>query len=113
MKRLVARTEAHTLDFVGKFVPRPNIGRAGAIIVVMLVVWLLSIGLFYVWTRMQVVQVGYRIFELEKKNKALQERKRELTVEIASLESPGELESQAIRRAGLVAPSMGKVIHVP
>ena len=101
------------MEFLRRFDPRQNIGRAGTIVVVMLAVWLLSIGLFYVWTRMQVVQVGFRIADLEKKNKSLQERKRELSVEIASLESPGELESLARHRAGLVTPSMGKVVHVP
>lgn len=113
MKRLVVQAEARTLEYFGRFVPKPRVGKAGAIIVVMLVVWLLSIGLFYVWTRMQVLQVGYLIADLEKKNKSLQERKRELSVEIASLESPGELESEARHRAGLVAPSMDKVVHVP
>lgn len=113
MKKLLGRARAHTRKFFGRLVPRRGIGGAGAITAAMLVVWLLSIGLFYVWTRMQVVEIGYEIADLEKKNSSLQERKRELSVEIASLESPGELESQARRKAGLVVPSMGKVVHVP
>ena len=113
MKGLLNRLRAHVGTFSGKMVPRHGMGATGAVIVVLLVVWLLSVGLFYVWTRMQVVQIGYEIADLEKKNKALHERKRELLVEVASLESPGELESQARQKAGLVVPSMGKVVNVP
>lgn len=72
----------------------------------------LFVGFFYVWNRMKIVQVGYEIAELEKKNKELKNRKRELLLEMASLESPGELEKKASRQ-GLRFPSIGKVIHVP
>lgn len=91
----------------------PGLGRTGAIIAVGLMAWLLFMGLFYVRTRMQFVQISYETADLEKKNKALQERKQELLLEIASLQSPGELEAQARQKAGLVFPAMGKVVHVP
>jgi cell division protein FtsL len=73
---------------------------------------LLFTGLFYVWTSMRQVQIGYEISSLESKNRELKNRKRELLLEIASLQSPGELEKKA-RKHGLVFPSMGKVVHVP
>ncbi len=72
----------------------------------------LLIGFYYVWNRMKIVQVGYEIATLENKNKELKNRKRELLLEIASLESPGELEKKASKQ-GLRFPSIGKVIHVP
>ncbi|MFH0821874.1 MAG: septum formation initiator family protein [Pseudomonadota bacterium] len=87
--------------------------RAGIFTASVLAVWLLFVGLFYVWTRMQLVQIGYEIAKLEEENKDLKKRKGELTLEIASLESPCELEKQARTKAGLVFPEMGKVVHVP
>jgi cell division protein FtsL len=91
----------------------PRLRRAGVIAASILALWLLVAGLFYVWTRMQLVQIGYEIAELEKQNNDLRKRKRELMLEIASLESPEELEGQARIKAGLVFPDMGKVFHVP
>lgn len=90
-----------------------GLSRAGMILASVLVVWLLCMGLFYVWTRMQLVELGYEIAALEKKNEELKKRQRELSVEIASLQSPSELEKQARKRAGLTFPAVGRVVHVP
>jgi cell division protein FtsL len=72
----------------------------------------LFVGLYYVWTRMQMVQTGFEISNLEKKNRELKKRTRELLLEIASLQSPDELEKKA-SKIGLRLPEMGKVVHVP
>jgi len=80
---------------------------------VILVASLLFLALFYVWTRMKVVQIGYEIADLEKENNALKNRKREMLLEITSLQSPGELEKQARKKVGLMFPPLGKVVHVP
>ncbi len=73
---------------------------------------LLFVGLFYVWTRMQIVQIGYEISELESKNRDLANRKRELMLEMTSLRSPHELEKKA-RSQGLIIPNIDRVVHVP
>ena len=73
----------------------------------------LLVALFFVWSRMQLVQIGYEISSLEKTNKALKKRESELMLETASLKSPVELERKARRKAGLVFPSIEKVVHVP
>jgi cell division protein FtsL len=82
------------------------------IMAVVLSLAVLCVGLFFVWTRMQIVQVGYDISTLEVANKELKERKRELMVEIAAMQSPKELEKKA-RKHGLIIPDMTKVVHVP
>lgn len=107
------RASAYLLSLWRRALVSPGLGRTGAVIAVALVGWLLVMGLFYVWTRMQLVQISYEVADLEKKNKALQERKQELLLEIASLQSPGELEAQARKKAGLIFPAMGRVVHVP
>jgi len=91
---------------------QPGIRRAVPLTVVILSVTILFVGLFYVRTRMQIVQIGYEISELETKNKDIKNRMRELQLEIASLQSPGELERKA-RKLGLVSPAMQRVVHVP
>ena len=90
----------------------PRLRRAMPFMVVTISASLLLVGLFYVWTRMQIVQAGYEISALESKNKELANRKRELMLEIASLRSPEELEKKA-RKQGLVVPSINRVVHVP
>jgi cell division protein FtsL len=85
---------------------------AGPVLIVALSGAILCVGFFYVWTRMQLVQIGYEISSLENKNNDLKKRKRELLLEIASLQSPQELEKKA-GKIGLVLPAMGKVVHVP
>ncbi len=86
--------------------------RGVALLGVSALIVALLIGFFYVWNRMKIVQVGYEISTLENRNKELKNRKRELLLEIASLESPQELEKKAVRQ-GLRFPAIGRVIHVP
>ncbi|MFH0958886.1 MAG: hypothetical protein V1897_09310 [Pseudomonadota bacterium] len=73
---------------------------------------LLLMGLFNVWTRMDQVQLGYEISNLQTKNKEIRDRARELSLELSSLESPVELEKMA-KKQGLRLPSVGRIIHVP
>jgi len=113
MKKAANHVYTMTGSLFGQALGRGRIGRKGALTAVALVATLLFVGFFYVWTRMQLVQIGYEISSLEKKSNALKNRKRELLLEIASLQSPGELEKQARIKAGLVYPAIGKVVHVP
>ena len=91
---------------------RPRMLRTGVAIVVALSVWILVIGLFYVRTRMKLIALSYEITTLQKKCEAFNKRKTELLLELSSLKSPTELEAKAKNRAGLVFPSINKVIHV-
>ena len=99
-------------SFFGIFRFSDGLRRGAAFLGVTVLIVALFIGFFYVWNRMKIVQVGYEISTLENKNKELKNRKRELLLEIASLESPQELEKKAMR-LGLRFPAIGKVIHVP
>ena len=113
LKKIDQLLQSHLGNLLRSTLGTPAMGRAGALMAVALVGSLLFVGLFYVWTRMQMVQIGYEIASLEKKNRVLQQRKRELLLEIASLQSPGELEQQARQKANLIVPPMRKVVHVP
>ncbi len=93
--------------------PSREQGRTGAFMVVVIAAAAMLVALFFVWSRMQLVQIGYEISRLEKTNKVLKKRERELMLETASLKSPVELERKARQKAGLVFPSIEKVVHVP
>lgn len=92
---------------------RSGIHRAGVFTAIVLAIWLLFVGLFYVRTRMQILQVGYAIAELEKENSKLKKRELELVIELASVQSHDSLAPQAREKAGLVFPSADKMVHVP
>lgn len=110
--RAVNATEHFSPVFFSWRAARIRMGGAAIFVGLCIAAALLFTGLFYVWTSMGQVQIGYQISTLEAKNRDLKNRKRELLLEIASLQSPGELEKKA-RKQGLVFPAMGKVVHVP
>jgi cell division protein FtsL len=111
-KKLSADADNLFARFARVIRQRVRIVGPGPLLVVALSGAILCIGFFYVWTRMQLVQIGYEISSLENENSDLKKRKRELLLETASLQSPQELEKKA-GKIGLVLPAMGKVVHVP
>ncbi|MBM3298950.1 MAG: septum formation initiator family protein [Deltaproteobacteria bacterium] len=111
-KKMLIRAGRPVAGVFGSRLHGFEVRRAATFLAVVVCASTLLVGLFYVWTRMQIVQKGYELSALEAKNEELKNRKRELLLEIASLQSPGELEKKA-RKLGLVTPAMGKVVHVP
>ena len=111
-KKLLLDTNSLFSRAVRLTLHRVRIVGAGPFLVVALSGIILLVGFFYVWTRMQLVQIGYEISSLENENNDLKKRKRELLLEIASLQSPPELERKA-GKIGLVFPAMEKVVNVP
>ncbi|MGB6065561.1 MAG: hypothetical protein WBG50_12185 [Desulfomonilaceae bacterium] len=110
------RLSVESLDLFSRLVrearQRARAVGIGPFLVVVLSGAILFVGLFCVWTRMQLVQIGYELSSLENENNDLKKRKRELLLEIASLQSPQELEKKA-SKMGLALPAIGKVVHVP
>lgn len=74
---------------------------------------LVGIALLYVWLRLQVVRTGYALSTASKLQSQLEQERRELTVELATLTSPDRLEAMARKRLGLVSPEKGQVIILP
>ncbi len=113
LKSFTGRIRAGASGLALRIRARRPFRRFGALTALIVAIALLVVGLFYVRTNMRLVQIGYDIANLEKTNKELKKRKEELLVELSALQSPGDLEAQARKRAGLVFPDMGKVVHVP
>ncbi len=72
----------------------------------------LSIVLFYVWERVKILEVGYKIKERgERKEKLIQEREI-LLLRAARLKSPQRLERIAREEIGLIAPQSIRTIRI-
>lgn len=65
----------------------------------------------YVWTRVQVVETGYRLRSLVDQQEKLKEQNRSLMVEAATLRSPQRLEHIAAQY-GLKRPSEQQIIYL-
>lgn len=63
-----------------------------------------------VWTRLQVIQYGYKISEASKERSKLREKNRRLRVEIAVLKNPARIAQIASEQFGLQQP-LPKQIH--
>ena len=73
---------------------------------------LLAVSLFYVWSRLQVLNLEYSISSLESRVRHLQQESKGLQVEVASLRSPQRLEQVARQKLGLHLPTPDQVITV-
>jgi cell division protein FtsL len=69
-------------------------------------------GLFYVWSRIQVLQLGYEISNALKEEKALTENNKKLRLEIATLKSYGRIEKLAVEELKMTKPKPEQVILI-
>jgi len=79
----------------------------------LLALLLLFLGLlFMVWVRLEVLGLGYEISHLKAQKDELLLRKKELTLERASLCSAQEIERRAKEELSLVYPKEGQVVII-
>jgi cell division protein FtsL len=69
-------------------------------------------SLFYVWSRIQVIQLGYEISNALKKEKALTEANKKLRLEIATLKSYARIEKFAVEDLRMTKPKPEQVIVI-
>jgi cell division protein FtsL len=72
----------------------------------------LAIGLFHVWTRLEVGRLGYALSDARVLAERLDGELHELTIELAAETGPARLEQAAAERLGLRAPAPGQVVIV-
>lgn len=73
---------------------------------------LLFLSLFFVWSRLQVLQLEYGISSLEGKIRNGQQETSRLRLEAASLRHPGRIEQVAVSDLGLRLPNPSQMISV-
>ena len=69
-------------------------------------------ALFYVWTRIQVIQLGYEISSTLKGERTLEETNKKLRVEIATLKSYARIERLATEELGMSKPRPDQVVVI-
>ena len=69
-------------------------------------------SLFYVWSRIQVIQLGYEISNALKEERSLAETNKKLRLEIATLKSYGRIEKFAVEELKMVKPKPEQVIVI-
>jgi cell division protein FtsL len=68
--------------------------------------------LFYVWSRIQVIQLGYEISNSLKEERALTEANKKLRLEIATLKSCARIEKFALEELSMSKPKPDQVIVI-
>ncbi len=71
------------------------------------------VALGYVWVRLKVVDVGYRLSVTRQVVERLEQEGQELAVQAAVTDTPGRLEEEARRRLGLRPPERGEEATLP
>jgi cell division protein FtsL len=69
-----------------------------------------GIGAMHVMSRVQVVDSGYRLSQLEQESRALLLENDRLKLELATLKNPARLERAAREQLGMGAPPPGAVL---
>ena len=77
-----------------------------------LAVVFVGVVLFSGWQRVELLQHGYRVEQMQRERADEEEINRHLRLEIETLKSPQRIESLAIDRLHLVAPEAGAAIII-
>ena len=78
----------------------------------LLLILLMGGSLFYVWSRIQVIQLGYEISSALKEGRGLTETNKKLRIEIAALKSYDRIERIATEELGMAKPKPDQVIVI-
>jgi cell division protein FtsL len=78
----------------------------------LLMVFLIGGSLFHVWSRIQVIQLGYEISNTLKAGRTLAEENKKLRLEIATLKPYGRIEKIAVEELGMTKPRPDQVIVI-
>jgi len=79
---------------------------------ILFLVFLIGGSLFYVWSRIQVIQIGYEISNTLKEERALAEANKRIRLEIATLKSYTRIEKIAVEELGMGKPKPDQVIVI-
>jgi cell division protein FtsL len=82
------------------------------ILFTLLMLFFIGGSLFYVWSRIQVIQLGYEISNTLKEERALIEANKKLRLEIATLKSYARIEKLAVEGLRMAKPKPEQVIVI-
>lgn len=97
----------------GRLIDRARRPKTGPVVVaVVLLLPVVFAALFYVWTRVATVRLGYAISEAGSDHQQLVEENRGLRIEVAALKSPQRLEQIGRERFRLRPPLPEQVVKL-
>lgn len=73
---------------------------------------IIGLLLLFVWERVDIVRVGYRIEQLKTQQVALQREQDELRVKVSALTAPERIARAATEKLGMLPPQPGQVVMV-
>ena len=79
---------------------------------ILILIFFICWSLFYVWSRIQVIRLGYEISNSLKEERALAEANKRLRLEIATLKSYARIEKLAIEELKMVKPKPEQIIVI-
>jgi cell division protein FtsL len=82
------------------------------ILFTLLMLFFIGGSLFYVWSRIQVIQLGYEISNALKEERALTDANKKLRLEIATLKSYVRIEKLAVEELRMAKPKPEQVIVI-
>jgi cell division protein FtsL len=86
--------------------------KSHLLLFILLVLFLIGGSLFYVWSRIQVIQVGYEISNALKEGRGLADANKKLRLEIATLKSYARIEKIAVGELRMAKPKPDQVIVI-
>ncbi len=78
-----------------------------------LLAFMAILSLFYIWSRVQVLQYGYEINELRSKQQQMIELNKKLKLEVATLKSPQRIEQIASQQLHMASPDKDHLFLLP
>ena len=88
--------------------------RLGTLVLTFLIViFLIGTSLFFVWSRLRVVSLGYQLSQAVKLEKELIEINKKLRIERATLISPERVDFYARQKLGMREPQKDQIRFVP
>jgi cell division protein FtsL len=82
------------------------------ILFILLMLFVIGGALFYVWSRVQVIQLGYEISNALKEERVFTETNKKLRLEIATLKSYARIEKFAAEELRMAKPRPEQVIVI-
>ncbi|HKK01527.1 MAG TPA: cell division protein FtsL [Desulfuromonadales bacterium] len=104
----MAETTVKAIPYLGGF----SLRRPHLLPVLVFIAVLFALSLFFVWSRIQVINLEYNISSLEEQLRTAQHQSRQLRLEAASLRSPARIEKIARQELGLQLPTPEQIVTV-
>ena len=91
---------------------KSRIRKSQLLFLTLVMFFLITSSLFFVWSRIQVIQLGYELSSALKEGRSLAETNKRLRLEIATLKSYARIEKVAVEQLGMSKPKPEQVIVI-